>query len=305
MMAIEVEDSGPGIRMEEIDHIFEPFLRGSAAQGIGGTGLGLTISKMLTELMGGELGVTSRLGQGTTFQVRLFLPQARVEYDIESVSMQWPTGYKGPRRRVLVVDNEPVDRELLINILQPLGFEVAEAATGRECLQIYPEFKPDIILMDLAMPVMDGWEASYVIRKIHESNVHIGIVSANAFDKGMENTADITAADFIVKPVNVQDLLRWLGERLGIEWITADEIPQATSDYRIGGEGFVVPPEAQLNELLAVVQLGYIRGITKKLDEILAMDSRHENFVMVLKKMAQQFQMEAMRILIKEARGHD
>jgi len=305
MMAIEVEDSGPGIRMEEIDHIFEPFLRGSAAQGIGGTGLGLTISKMLTELMGGELGVTSKLGQGTTFQVRLFLPQARVEYDIESVSMQWPTGYKGPRRRVLVVDNEPVDRELLINILQPLGFEVAEAATGRECLQIYPEFKPDIILMDLAMPVMDGWEASYVIRKIHESNVHIGIVSANAFDKGMENTADITAADFIVKPVNVQDLLRWLGERLGIEWITADEIPQAASDYRIGGEGFVVPPEAQLNELLAVVQLGYMRGITKKLDEILAMDSRYENFVMVLKKMAQQFQMEAMRILIKEAQGHD
>lgn len=305
MMAVEVEDSGPGISPDELEQVFEPFLRGSAANGIGGTGLGLTISKMLTELMGGELRVNSRLNEGTIFHIRLFLPQLRLEQEIESVSMQRPTGYKGPRRRVLVVDNEPVDRELLSNILQPLGFEVAEAATGQECLQIYPEFRPDLILMDLAMPVMDGWEASYVIRKMQQCDVHIGIVSANAFDRGMENTADITAADFIVKPVNVQELLRWIGERLNLHWTTEADGSQVAAVAQGQQDDFPIPNNGQLDELLALIDIGYLRGISKKLDEIVLMDNRHESFVIFCKEMAQQFQLKAMRHFIKDKRTHD
>ncbi|MDP2248629.1 MAG: response regulator, partial [Nitrosomonadales bacterium] len=233
-----------------------------------------------------------------------------VEHDIKSISMAKPVGYKGPRRKVLVVDNEQVDRELLINILQPLGFIVAEAATGKECLQIYPEFAPDIILMDLAMPVMDGWEASYVIRKMHESDVIIGIVSANAFDKGMENTADITAADFIVKPVNVQDMLRWLGERLNIEWITEDDMLELMADYSLMQnsqveEKVIAPPKLYLNELQRLVSLGYVRGINNKLEEIQAIDPHYENFVVIMKKMAQQFQLEMMRDFIEEIQRNE
>src|SRR5690606_18355686 len=188
MLAVEVEDSGPGIRADEMTKIFEPFIRGSAASNTGGTGLGLTISKLLIELMGGQLDVDSVVGQGTIFRIRLFLPQTLHEDGVDLTVMRGPVGYLGPRRRILVVDNEPVDRALLVHILHPLGFEVAEAATGRECLQIYPEFRPDVILMDLAMPDMDGWEASYVIRKVHQSQVPIGIVSANAFDRGLDNS---------------------------------------------------------------------------------------------------------------------
>ncbi len=299
MLSVSVEDTGPGISKEEIDQVFEPFLRGSAATGVGGTGLGLTISKMLTELMGGELAVDSQVGKGTTFYIRLFLPQVRVEHDIEAATMQKPIAYKGPRRRVLVVDNERVDRELLINILQPLGFEVAEAATGQECLNIYPEFRPDVILMDLAMPVMDGWEASYVIRKMHESDVVIGIVSANAFDKGMENTADISAADFIVKPVNVQELLRWLGERLNLEWVTEDNLP-AQNAASEATQPMVLPAKEQLNELLSLVNLGYMRGINQKLEALLEMDPAYQLFVETLKDMARQFQLEAMKNYLEE-----
>lgn len=310
MLDIEVKDTGPGISPEEIKEVFEPFLRGSAANGIGGTGLGLTISKMLTELMGGELNVDSKLGSGTAFHIRLFLPQVHVEHDIESASMARPVGYKGPRRKVLIVDNEPVDRELLINILQPLGFIVAEAATGKECLQIYPEFAPDAILMDLAMPVMDGWEASYVIRKMHESDVVIGIVSANAFDKGMENTADITAADFIVKPVNVQDMLRWLGERLNLEWITEDDMPELLAGYlpaQIDSpeKKVIAPPRLYLDELQRLINLGYIRGVNNKLEEIQAIDPHYENFVVIMKKMAQQFQLEVMKNFIEEIQENE
>ncbi|ROH86166.1 response regulator [Pseudomethylobacillus aquaticus] len=305
MMAIEVEDTGPGIRESELEQIFEPFSRGSAAEKIGGTGLGLTISKMLTELMGGELSLKSEVGKGTIFYIRLFLPQVRVEHDIESVTPLRPIGYKGPRRRILVVDNEPVDRELIINILQPLGFELAEAATGRDCLQMYTEFRPDLILMDLAMPVMDGWEASYMIRKVHESDVPIAIVSANAFDKGLENTADITAADFILKPVNVQELLRWLGDRLNISWISAADVAALTTPVTQAQTTMRYPARAHLDELMRLINLGYMRGIQKKLDELATLEPECGPFITRLRSMAQQFQLQAMQHVMEEVLSHD
>jgi len=190
---IEIKDTGPGIAKSEYQKIFEPFSRGSAANKInaGGTGLGLTISKLLTELMGGELTFTTKVGQGTTFKINLFLPQSDQAADELPAAYKARVGYKGKKRKVLVVDNEAVDRELIINILQTLGFEMAEASTGQECLDIYPKFKPDLILMDLAMPVMVGWEASYIVRKKHLSNQVIGLVSANAFVKHLEHSAGL------------------------------------------------------------------------------------------------------------------
>ncbi|MCB5184611.1 response regulator [Methylobacillus gramineus] len=303
MLNISIEDTGPGIDPEEIENIFEPFARGSAAanSSIGGTGLGLTISKLLTELMGGQLTVESTPGHGSQFGIRLFLSQVRVAEDIQTASMPMPLAYHGPRRKVLVVDNEQVDRELLINILQPLGFEVAEAANGRECLQVYTEFRPDVILMDLAMPFMDGWEASYMIRKVHQSDVPIAIVSANAFDKGLENTAGIPASDFIVKPVNVMELLTWIGEQLKLDWVTEVIQPvldlpfvEATEQIEL-----VVPERSELDELKALVNVGYVRGISRKLDEI-GQDQRYALFVAAMKKLSQQFELDAMKKMLEE-----
>jgi len=298
---IEIEDTGPGIEQEEIDAIFEPFTRGSAANNgsIGGTGLGLTISKMLTQLMGGQLTVKSAVGEGSVFQIRLFLSQVRIENEDEAVSTATRIGYTGHRRKVLVVDNEAVDRGLLVHILEPLGFEMAEAANGKECLALYTEFKPDVILMDLAMPVMDGWEASYVIRRVHESTVPIGIVSANAFDKGLENTAGIGAEDFILKPVNLEELLDWLETTLGLEWITAPE-PLLLQESPLQANDLVLPPEKYIQELLALIKVGYVRGISKKLDEIAALDEGYPIFVDVMRKLAKQFQLEAMKKFVEE-----
>jgi len=298
---IEIEDTGPGIPQNEIDAIFEPFTRGSAANNgsIGGTGLGLTISKMLTQLMGGQLTVKSAVGEGTVFQIRLFLSQVRIENEDEAVSTATRIGYTGQRRKVLVVDNEAVDRGLLVHILEPLGFEMAEAANGKECLALYTEFKPDVILMDLAMPVMDGWEASYVIRRVHESTVPIGIVSANAFDKGLENTAGIGAEDFILKPVNLEELLDWLETTLELEWITAPE-PLLLQESPLQANDLVLPPEKYIQELLALIKVGYVRGISKKLDEIAALDEGYPIFVDVMRKLAKQFQLEAMKKFVEE-----
>lgn len=302
---IEVEDTGPGIQAEEIDNIFEPFVRGSAADegNVGGTGLGLTISKMLTQLMGGQLKVRSVIGKGTVFEIKLFLPQIHKEDDLAGVMLTaLPKGYVGARRKVLVVDNEQVDREMLINILQPLGFEMAEAANGRLCLEQHLSFKPDLILMDLAMPVMDGWEASYIIRKVRQSNVPIGIVSANAFDKGLQNIADIGPEDFILKPVNLSELLCWIGSRLDITWINATEEENTNTPMIDSDHGLIAPPQQYLAELLSLIKIGYVRGVAKKLDEIEALDARYSIFINAMRKLAQEFQLVAMKNYVEALR---
>lgn len=307
LLLIEVEDTGPGILTEEIEKIFEPFTRGSATDGgtIGGTGLGLTISKMLTEFMGGELTVNSVVGKGTVFKIKLFLPQIHQTHEMELALTAHPIGYAGPKRKILVVDNEQVDREFLVNVLQPLGFEMAEAANGQQCLDQHIMFKPDLIFMDLAMPVMDGWEASYIIRKIRYSTVPIGIVSANAFDKGLENTAGIGAEDFILKPVNITELLSWLGARLNIDWLMKpDEVKIATEETNQTFQ-LIAPPQRYLDELLSLINIGYVRGVAKKIDEIESLDEKYVIFATTMRKLAQQFQLAAMKKFVEELKIHE
>ncbi|MFS2002916.1 ATP-binding protein [Duganella sp. CT11-25] len=314
MASFEIEDTGPGILQEEIDHIFEPFSRGSASAhaNASGTGLGLPISKMLTQLMGGELKIRSPLDrqpqQGSLFHIRLFLPSVHVSgkelRELESPEQQ-RTGYRGPRRRVLVVDNERVDRELLLNILTPLGFEVAQAASGLECLDLYAAFQPDVILMDLAMPGMDGWEASYILRRRQLSAVPIAIVSANAFDKGMENPAGIRAADFIIKPVNVGELLDWIGQRLSLEWITQARAEGVRSEMPAPATQLVYPPEAAMEALRELIRIGYVRGIQNKLDEIGALDPRYLHFTQTMRNFAARFQLDAMADFVRKNKSDE
>ena len=165
MALIDIEDTGPGLSDDERERIFEPFTRantpGLAAPG---AGLGLTIAKMLTDLMGGELTMSSTPGVGSVFRVRLFLPEVRLAPGQTApvpAASRPRHGYTGPRRRILVVDNEEADRELLVKLLQPLGFELRTAASGHDCLDLLAAgLQPDVILMDLQMPGVDGLEAT-------------------------------------------------------------------------------------------------------------------------------------------------
>lgn len=294
LASIDIEDTGPGIPDQEITKIFDPFVRGSADEGlIGGTGLGLTISKMLTQLMGGQLSVESKFGVGTKFHITLYLPEIRLEQqDLKALAIQ-RTGYLGAKRKILVVDNESVDRKLLVELLQPLGFIVFEANNGRECLELLPSINPDLILMDLAMPEMDGWEASYIIRKINKSIIPIGIVSANAFDKALDNAAGIDSSDFIVKPVNLSELLEWIGEKLNLTWILTDDLTSATSGKEI--EAHAIPQADDLEELRKLVNAGYIRGVLEKIDSISKKDPKLQSFVEFTRDLVKQFQLSKLK----------
>ncbi|MGC2164654.1 MAG: ATP-binding protein [Gallionella sp.] len=295
----EIEDSGPGISTEEIEHIFEPFARGSTKTG--GTGLGLTISKMLTDLMGGELTVKSTLGVGSTFLVRLFLPEVRVFTPDDVVArMRNRIGYHGPRRRILIVDNEKVDRELLTSILQPLGFLLEGAESGLQCLELLTTFKPDLILMDLAMPGIDGWETIRRIRQHNLTSATIAIVSANAYDKGLENDVGISADNFILKPVQVEEFLEWLGRCLAIEWVHHVPVQPVLAATALGQLPLVFPPLSLLRELDDLVSLGYIRGILKKLEHMDTENVPHAEFVQAARTLTGQFQLDALSLLIKK-----
>jgi signal transduction histidine kinase/purine-cytosine permease-like protein/ActR/RegA family two-component response regulator len=299
MALFEIEDTGPGIAADEIEHIFEPFARGSEATS-GGTGLGLTISKMLTDLMGGEMTVSSTVGVGTVFRIKLFLPEARGAVAALEVPRARRIGYRGERRRILIVDNEEIDRTLLATVLEPLGFELLQAASGHECLAVVGAFRPDAILMDLAMAGIDGWATIRALRSQHLSDAPVAIVSGNAFDKELENDVGITPQDFVLKPVRVNELLDWLGARLGLEWLEAPRTP-AEEGAPVPAPKWVLPGVAQLRALDELINLGYFRGIVSKLDEIEGENAAHASFVDHLRGLARNFQLDAMSGLVRRA----
>jgi nitrogen-specific signal transduction histidine kinase/CheY-like chemotaxis protein len=306
---IEIADTGPGIAKEELDKVFEPFARGSSAAGnsASGTGLGLTISKMLTDLMGGEMSVQSHLGLGTTFRIRLFLPQVRMAEAMRTVPRGQRTGYVGERRRIWVVDNEEADRGLLVRVLEPLGFEVTSLASGVECVALLrncpmPQM-PHALFMDLAMPGLDGWATLRAIREGALSDAPAAIVSANAFDKALDNDVGITADDFIVKPVRVPELLDWLGHRLNLAWIEVERAPLPVSVlvHDAPESNQALPSLNALRSLEDQIHAGYMRGVHKALDQIASAEPHCDAFVQRLRAMAKQFQLDAMASLLKES----
>ena len=294
-----VEDTGPGIASDEIEHVFEPFARGAAAQigATGGTGLGLTIAKMLTDLMGGELTVDSEPGKGCRFRIRLFLPHLRLAQPQQDVVRAQRVGYFGVRQRILIVDNEKTDRDVLSSMLAPIGFDIAVAGSGQECLDLIPVFCPHLIFMDLAMPGIDGWEVIRRIRRDRLTECEIAVISANAFEKNADNDAGITSENFITKPVNVNDLLDWIGRHLALQWVCI-ETPVPVRNVSSIPARTCYPSMKHLHDLHEHVEHGYVRGILGKLEEIRQMDSIYVDFADNMRQLALQFQFGVMKSIL-------
>ena len=314
MAHVEVHDTGPGMTPAELERVFEPFARGQGGVGepaSGGTGLGLTIAKMLTDLMGGEMTVRSTPGQGTVFAVRLFLPALHGEAAARVLPAPAIAGYEGPRRRVLVVDNEESERELMARWLQPLGFEVLLATSGHDALALLDgltpgsERAPHAIFMDLAMPGIDGWETLRRLRGSGWAAVPMAIVSANAFDKGLQADAADSAwreQAFFVKPVRREDLTAWLGHQLGLRWVRAESAvalstPGAAATASAGPAAPRAMPAAAPDEfapLLELVRLGYAKGVVQWLDDWVRQRPDQAAWAQGLRALAREFRFEAI-----------
>ncbi|KQM79414.1 ATP-binding protein [Xylophilus sp. Leaf220] len=239
---IEVVDTGIGIAPLDQERIFLPFERGSAGRRASetGTGLGLTITHLLTELMGGQLTVRSVPGAGSTFTVRLYLPGIAAEAARplrRAATLRPAIGYLAPRRTLLVVDDQPLQRQLLAALLVPLGFTVREAASGRECLEIVEHAPPDMVLLDLSMDDLDGWQTAALLRALRPaSELPIVFVSANLFDYRPERLTALDLQGFVGKPVIESELLAALERALQLEWVH-DNAPLAPA-----GTPKVAPP---------------------------------------------------------------
>ena len=261
-----VTDTGAGIDEADLERIFEPFERGESARRKPGLGLGLTITKMITTLMGGDVRVDSRPGRGSRFRVRMHL--SVVARPVVPAPVPEARAYEGARRRILVVDDNADHRDLVRVVLEPIGFVVDEAEDGAACLERVATVAPDLILLDLSMPGTSGWEVAQSLRERGYGG-KIVILSANVGDTRPPDMEIAAHDDVVAKPFEVARLLERLQVHLGLTWCAAPEAETAPRDVAAKP----APPDdrptpAEANDLLQWARIGYVRGVAQRLAAI-------------------------------------
>ena len=216
-----VTDTGVGIDEAGLDRIFEPFERLETVRGQPGVGLGLTITRMLVDVMGGQLTVESQPGVGSTFRVKMFLSEELLPDAALTPAKLLPPGDL-PRRRVLVVDDDAAHLDLIRALLAPHNLELDFAANGEAALTAFRRQPPDLVIMDVAMPAMDGWEAARRLREDHGDAVPILMVSANVHDFQRTRRPDDPHDDFLLKPYEVDALIDRIYLLLDIETVDTE-----------------------------------------------------------------------------------
>ncbi len=269
-----VSDTGRGIAPQDITRIYEPFQRGEAenVRPMPGLGLGLTITRLLTNTLGGEISADSEKDRGSTFRVRLMLAAVDRQGSAPAPERRI-VSYIGPRRTILVVDDNEDHRDLMREMLAPLDFVVLTAGSGTECLTVIEGVKPDMFLVDISMPGMNGWQLLTRLRETGQSAPVI-MLSANIGDGSAMAGQDYEHDDALVKPVDLRRLLDRIATHLRLEWTYQREsLPVSPPVAAMRSPG-----PSHLRDLLRLGEIGYIRGIEAK---IAALAEAGENHVFV------------------------
>ncbi len=300
-----IKDTGAGIDEEYLSRIFDPFerVRNLQTPNVQGTGLGLTIVKLLTEIMGGELRVDSKLGEGSVFKVSLMLPWINTKEKEESVKAK-VVGYEGYQRIICLVDDDPVLRGFLSDLLIPLGFTTLEAFDAESCLNLLDQAKPDLFLMDVSMPGKNGFELAKMLRE-RGVQAPILMLSANAHlpnqrapDQKSNNC--VAYSDYLVKPISNTALLDKLAEYLKLNWITQGHHSDLESDFsdiddqKKNKKAFVIPDHALVRELKAYAEMGYRKGVVQTLIQVLEEDIINSELHKHLADLSANFQFEQL-----------
>ncbi|MEO1273880.1 MAG: ATP-binding protein, partial [Pseudomonadota bacterium] len=272
-----IADTGRGIAPEEKERIFQPFQRiEDPSAPVRGTGLGLTITKLLTEMQGGELTLESTPGKGSVFRVRLMLPRIQHALPASAGSEQAITGYGGARRRVLVIDDNPEHRLLVRDALAPIGFEVAMAETSAAAVPMIAASQPDILLVDVALPGEDGWHLVRRLRMEHGVTAPILMVSAHSLVRHRPQTPGAMHDAFISKPIKIDELLATIGRHLNLTWCYRGDMPPPTAP---DPAAMARPAEALIVPLRESLAIHHAQGVRTALETIQTAAPDCEEFV--------------------------
>jgi CheY-like chemotaxis protein len=225
-ITFEIEDTGAGIAVEELDTLFEAFVQTTTGkESQEGTGLGLPITRSFVQLMGGEITVSSSVGKGSLFKFDILVSPV----DAASITTKQPTRQvialepNQPRYRILIADDKWSNCQLLIKLLNPLGFELREASNGKEAVEIWDEWEPHLIWMDMRMPVMDGYEATKRIKATIKGQATTVIaLTATSLEEERAIVLSAGCDDFIRKPFREADIFDTMSKHIGVRYIYED-----------------------------------------------------------------------------------
>jgi signal transduction histidine kinase/CheY-like chemotaxis protein len=293
-----VADTGIGIAPDDINRLFQVFQQvGDRQRQAEGTGLGLAISQKIAQMMGALIQVKSQLNTGSDFFFEGEFPITAdwVQHNINAGKI---IGYQGQRREILIVDDYWENRSVLVNLLEPLGFELREAQNGREGLEKAREKLPDLIITDLAMPVMDGFEMLKQLRSSDDLKYLLAIVSSASVAE-IDKITSIAAGgdDFLPKPVHIDELFNLLTKHLNLIWIYAE----ASSNTSIEEEPDLIPPSIEdLQQLLELLQDGLFKQIIEFAEQIEQRSDRYRPFVQKVLQLARQFQEQKLEQFLRQ-----
>ncbi|TVQ55316.1 MAG: response regulator, partial [Spirulina sp. DLM2.Bin59] len=301
-MRFEVEDTGIGMTADQITKIFLPFEQvGDLRKQTEGTGLGLAISTQIVELMGGTLAVHSQPGQGTTFWFEVDLPLGQSWSVINSSPDQLITGYQGAMRKILIVDDRWENRSVIVNLLEPLGFAVVEAGDGQAGLNVAQTHQPDLIITDLMMPVMDGYQMLRLLRQTPGLETIPAIASsASIFESNQNESLAAGANSFLSKPVDAHALLTLLQEHLKLDWVYGHEPalkPEGTQTVIAAAE-IIPPPPNDLNRLYGLAMQGRLKALQSEVASLNSVE--YTVFVEKINQLAQGFHVEKLQDFIRQ-----
>ncbi|MCP4400690.1 MAG: response regulator [bacterium] len=295
-----VQDTGGGIAPEHLGKIFSPFERLQGQAAVEGTGLGLAICQKLVRMMGGDLQVTSTVSKGSTFSFELLMPIVEQLEAPEPSYGRRIVGYTGRRRTLMVIDDNSANRAVLVGLLLPLGFEICEATNGLECLEKSVKRQVDLLLLDLRMPVLDGFGTAERLRDLEEQGklpkfdperaTPIVAVSASVFEETKKRAKAIGFTDFLIKPIQQETLQRLLQQHLQLEWKYGESLPGER--YAQDPREIVIPsslPSRKIEELRSLASRGRIKKLLAALTEVERLDPKHQAFVREIQHLAKQF----------------
>ncbi len=303
-LRIEIEDTGPGISPDELDKLFRHFEQTKSGQQTGtGTGLGLAISREFARLMGGDITVSSQVGKGSIFVVHLPLTEGEAQAVQAKVQpQQVMTLQPGqPECRVLVADDVEDNRQLLAQLLTPVGFQVRLVTNGAEAVDMFEQWRPHLVLMDFRMPVMDGHEA---IRRIRAApggkEPKIIAVTASAMDENRQELMEIGADDFIGKPFREAELFHKIHAHVGVEYVYADDsAPQAPQTaVELTPQSLAGCSPELITSLREAVITADLDQLLATIQEVEACDPRVAH---ALRRLAEGFEYEKLLDLLSEA----